>query len=207
MIIELKQPEPFQTTFQQFQSSLRNLNQEISRLISSYDGKLVKQNDYYYLVSFQSVSGAVHAAFKIQSVFHIHADVDLKNKITLKIGLSAGVPVTEKQLLFEDTIKIADRMCQVIRGEIIVTSDVKHLYESENANTFHENENVISLTKEDEKFIAAFMDHMDSVWNDANLKVDDFNRPVGHSKSQLYRKMMSLTGKSPKYFYKRLQVE
>ena len=197
MIIELKQPEPFQTTFQQFQSSLRNLNQEIAALLGSYDGKLVKQNDYYYLVSFQSVSGAVHAAFKIQSVFHIHADVDLKNKITLKIGLSAGVPVTEKQLLFEDTIKIADRMCQVIRGEIIVTSDVKHLYESENANTFHENENVISLTKEDEKFIAAFMDHMDSVWNDANLKVDDFNRPVGHSKSQLYRKMMSLTGKSP----------
>ena len=202
MIIELKQPEPFQTTFQQFQSSLRNLNQEIAALLGSYDGKLVKQNDYYYLVSFQSVSGAVHAAFKIQSVFHIHADVDLKNKITLKIGLSAGVPVTEKQLLFEDTIKIADRMCQVIRGEIIVTSDVKHLYESENANTFHENENVISLTKEDEKFIAAFMDHMDSVWNDANLKVDDFNRPAGHSKSQLYRKMMSLTGKSPNTFIK-----
>src|SRR6476661_6767 len=97
MIIELKQPEPFQTTFQQFQSSLRNLNQEIAALLGSYDGKLVKQNDYYYLVSFQSVSGAVHAAFKIQSVFHIHADVDLKNKITLKIGLSAGVPVTEKQ--------------------------------------------------------------------------------------------------------------
>ncbi len=93
-------------------------------------------------------------------------------------------------------------MCQIIKGEIIVTSEVKHLYESENANMFHENENVIALSKEDEKFIAAFMDHIDTVWNDANLKVDDFNKPVGHSKSQLYRKLMLLTGKSPNTFIK-----
>jgi len=202
MIIELKHPGPSQTVASQFQPSLRNLNREVVNSLASFGGKPVRQNDYYYLVSFQSVSNAIHAAFKIQSVYHDAADVDLRNKIILKIALSAGVPVTEKQLLFEDTIKVADRICQVIKGEIIVTSEVKHLYESENANMFRENEYVIALTKEDEKFIAAFMDHMDSVWNDANLKVDDFNKPVGHSKSQLYRKMMSLTGKSPNTFIK-----
>ncbi len=202
MIIELKHLAPFQSGSDQFQFSLKNFNQEVINSLDAYDGKPVRQTDYYYLVSFQSVSNAVHAAFKIQSVLYDPANTNLKNKISLKIGLSAGVPVTEMQLLFEDTIKIADRMCQIIKAEIIVTSEVKHLYESENANKFHENENVMALTKEDEKFIAALMDHMDSVWNDANLKVDDFNRPVGHSKSQLYRKMMQLTGKSPNTFIK-----
>jgi len=199
MILELKLA-PLQTVSVQFQSSLKNFNREITNLLGIHDGKPVRQNDYYYLVSFQSVSNAVHAAFKIQSVFS--ASVDLKNKITLKIGLSAGVPVTEKQQIFEEAIKIADRMCQVTKGEIVVTSEVKHLYESENADLFHEDETVVALTKEDEKFIAQFMDHMDSVWSDVNLKVDDFTKRVGHSKSQVYRKMMLLTGKSPNTFIK-----
>jgi AraC-like DNA-binding protein len=202
MIIELKQLAPFQAGPDQFQFSLKNFNQEVINLLDAYDSKPVRQTDYYYLVSFQSVSNAVHAAFKIRSALYDAANANLKNKIALKIGLSAGVPVTEKQQLFEDTIKLADRICQIIKGEIIATSEVKHLYESENADIFHENENVIALTKEDEKFIAAFMDHIDTVWNDANLKVDDFNRPVGHSKSQLYRKLMLLTGKSPNTFIK-----
>lgn len=202
MIVELKQVVPLPVASEQIKLSLKNFNRDVANLLDHHDGKSVRQNDYDNLVSFQSVSSAVHAAFKIQSVFHDPANIHFKNKIHLKIGLSSGVPVTEKQLLFEDTIKMADRMCQVIKGEIIVTSEVKHLYEIENANKFGENKNAIALTKEDEKFIATFMDHMDLVWNDANLKVDDFNKPVGHSKSQLYRKMMLLTGKSPNTFIK-----
>ena len=202
MIIELKQPGPSRTMSEPFQSSLKSFNKDVNDLLVAYDSKPVKQNDYYYLVSFKSVSNAVDSAFKIKKIFHDPANANLENTITLKIGLSAGVPVTEKQLLFEDTIKIADQLCQTIKGEIVITSEVKHLYESENVNTFQENENVVALTREDEKFIGLFMDHMVSAWNDANLKVDDFTKRVGHSKSQVYRKMMLLTGKSPNTFIK-----
>jgi len=197
MIIELKERVPFQAPVEQF----KDFRREITDSLSAFGGKPVKQTDYYYLVSFPSVSNAVHAAFNIQSVFHDTSN-GIKNNITLKVGLSAGAPVTEKNQLFEDTIKIAEQICKVIKSEIVVTSEVRHLYESENADIFHENERVIALTKEDEKFIAAFMDHMDSVWNNVNLKVDDFTKRVGHSKSQVYRKMMSLTGKSPNTFIK-----
>jgi AraC-like DNA-binding protein len=202
LMIELKQATPFQTGAERFQPLLKDFSREVIDVVSDHQGNPVRQNDYYYLVSFQSVSRAVHAAFKIQAAFYDPANAILKSRLSLKIGISAGVPVTEKRQIFEDTIKMSDRMCQVIKGEIIITSEVKHLYETENANEFEETENVIALTKEDEKFIATFMDHMDSVWNDANLKVDDFNKPVGQSKSQLYRKMMSLTGKSPNTFIK-----
>ena len=202
MIIELKQQVLFRGTSEQFQSSLKDFNREVIDLLGAFGGKPVRQTDYYYLVSFPSVSNAVHAALNIQSAFHDTSNGDLKNNIILKVGLSAGVPVTEKQQIFEDTIKIAEQICQVIKSEIVVTSEVRHLYESENVDIFHENEKVIALTKEDEKFIAAFMDHMGAVWNNVNLKVDDFTKRVGHSKSQVYRKMMLLTGKSPNTFIK-----
>jgi len=54
----------------------------------------------------------------------------------------------------------------------------------------------------DEKFITLLMDYTDKVWNDSNLKVDHFCKPLGRSKSQLYRKMILLTGQSPNTFIK-----
>jgi AraC-like DNA-binding protein len=45
------------------------------------------------------------------------------------------------------------------------------------------------------------------VWSDTNLKVDDFNKPLGYSKSQLYRKMTTLTGQSPNTFIKEYRLK
>ena len=130
-----------------------------------------------------------------------------KDKILLKIGLSAGVPVTKKQLIFEDTIKLAERMCGIVKGEIIVSAEVKDLYKSENANAFIEGKNIVSLTQADEKFMTLLMDYTDESWSDTNLKVDDFSKPVGSSKSQLYRKMILLTGESPNTFIKEYRLK
>ncbi len=44
------------------------------------------------------------------------------------------------------------------------------------------------------------MDYTDAARSDADLKVDNFSKPLGCSKSQFYRKMISLTGKSPNTF-------
>jgi len=167
------------------------------RILDTFEGKPVRQTDYRYLVSFRSVSKAVHAAF----------DLQLRFKGLLKIGLSAGVPVTGKELFFEDTIKLAERMCEIVKGEIILSAEVKDLYKCENANTFREGETVITLTPADERFLALLMDYVDSAWSDTNLKVDDFSKPVGCSKSQLYRKMMLLTGQSPNTFIKEYRLK
>ena len=207
MIIELKQLMPLESFSEQFKSSFRGFNHAVINILDAYEGKSVKQTDYHYLVSFKSVSNAVHAAFDIQSLFNNIRNDKMDGKIILKIGLSAGVPVTEKQLLFEDTIKLAERMCEIIKGEIIVSSEVKYLYKSENANMFREDERIFSLTQADEKFITLLMDYIDSVWSDTNLKVDDFDKPLSCSKSQLYRKMMMLTGKSPNTFIKEYRLK
>ena len=126
--------------------------------------------------------------------------------IHLKIGLSAGLPVTEKKLIFEDAIKLAERMCKIIKGEIIVSSEVKELYNSENIKALSEGESIVFLTQTDERFLTLLMDYTESTWSDINLKVEHFSKPVGCSKSQLYRKIILLTGKSPNSFIREYRL-
>jgi len=192
MAIELQQIAPPSSA-----TSSGNFRETVVQILDAFEGKPVKQTNYRWLVSFKSVSNAVHAAFELQ----------LRFKGLVKIGLSAGVPVTGKELFFEDTIKLAERMCEIVKGEIILSAEVKDLYKSENANTFREGETVITLTQADERFLALLMDYVDSAWSDTNLKVDDFSKPVGCSKSQLYRKMMLLTGQSPNTFIKEYRLK
>ncbi len=206
MVIALNGLALVQNDSAQLKSSLHNYKNAVLNLLNVYEGSPVKQTENYFLVSFKSVSNAVHAAFDIQSLFKDFKNDINNDKIFLKIGLSAGVPVTEKKLIFEDTIKLAERMCKIIKGEIIVSSEVKELYNSENLKVLREGEGIVFLTQTDEKFLNLLMDYTESTWSNINLRVDDFSKPVGCSQSQLYRKIIFLTGKSPNTFIREYRL-
>ena len=206
MVIALKRSSLLQNDAAQFKLSLHNYSNAVLNLVNVYDGQPVKLSEAHFLVSFKSVSNAVHAALDIQSLLKEFLNDINNDKIRLKIGLSAGVPVTEKKLIFEDTVKLAERMCTIIKGKIIVSSEVKELYNSENSDALCEGENIFSLTQTDEKFLTLLMDYTESAWSNTNLKVDDFSKPMGCGKSQLYRKMILLTGKSPNTFIKHYRL-
>lgn len=189
----------------QFKSLLNHYHNAILEILKIYEGSVVKQNEKQFLISFKSVTHALHAAAEIQLLFKEDPDKTVK-KITLKIGLSSGVPVSEKNLIFEDAVKLAERMSRVVKGEIITSSEVKELYNSENASALDE-DNIYCLTKPDERFLTLLMDYLELKWNYTDLKVDDFSKPVGCSKSQLYRKLILLTGKSPNTFIKDYRLE
>jgi AraC-like DNA-binding protein len=183
-----------------FKTAFKKLNQAIRKTLKSFEGNTVTQTDYHYLVSFKSVTNAAKAAFEIHLLNKDFIRQKLKEKIEFKIGLNAGVPVTRKQLIFEDTIKLAERMCGIVKGEIIISAEVKELYKSENANAFIEGKSISTLTQADERFITLLMDYLDGAWSDSTLEVDNLSKPLNCSKSQLYRRMISLTGKSPNAF-------
>jgi len=206
MVIRLKQSNLLQNNSSGLQTLLKDFNHQVDKLLKNHEGTSVKQTKNYWLVSFKLVSNAVSAARKIQLLFN-HLKKDSKDgKLTLKIGLSAGAPVTDKKSFFEDTIKLAERMSEFIKGEIIVSPEVKELYDGKNPVALSEAENIISLSQSDENFLTLLMDYTESVWRDSNLKVDDFSKPVMCSKSQLYRKMMRLTGKSPNTFIREYRL-
>jgi AraC-like DNA-binding protein len=184
----------------QVKSSMENSVQAILHILNTYHGSLVKPSENNFLVSFKSVTNAVKAAFDIQALLKQVQTNTNTGKVGFKIGLSAGVPVTEKKILFEDTILQAERLCKGVKGEIILSSEVTQLFNSENPVPLKDRENTYYLTQGDEDFLSLLMNYMKVNWSSTDLKVNDLKKPMGCSKSQLYRKMISLTGKSPNTF-------
>lgn len=97
--------------------------------------------------------------------------------IKLKIGLSAGVPVSKKEGIFEDTIQMAERLCDVVKGQIAVSSEVKDLYESENLNIAIDKKTITILTENDDFFLNLLMDFTEREWSNATLNGDHIGNP------------------------------
>lgn len=206
MVIALTQSSLRKTDSYEEKFPLPDHTQAVLNLLRLDDGQPVKQMQNYFLVSFKSVSNAIHAACAIQSFFKDSNNGINDHTISLKIGLNAGLPVTEKKSIFEDTIKLAERMC-VVKGEVIVSSEVHELYSSENSKAVDGKENIVVLTRADETFLTHLMDYTEFAWSNTNLKVDDFSKHVGCSKSQLYRKLLLLTGKSLNTFIREYRLK
>jgi AraC-like DNA-binding protein len=184
----------------QFSIFTQKFHNSVTKTITQFEGSVVKQNNNSYLVSFKSVTNSIFCALKIQSNFkYITPKFDLPNRI-LKIGIDAGVPVTSKDNIFEETVTMATRLCEIVKHDIVVTPEIQSLYESENRNASIDKEQIYILKFDEQNFLTNLMDYIESVWNDTELDVKGFSKALGYSKSQLYRKLTSLTGKSPNTF-------
>src|SRR5664279_1914303 len=201
MVVSINRPVPPAKESEPFRNAFVQLKNDIHKTIASHHGVEVRESDDEHLVSFKSVTKAVHAALAIEALYKKFSKSAKANRhLLLKIALNAGVPVTKNESIFEETIRMAERMSAISKDVIVVSAEVSDLYKSENANTFFTGSNICALSSADEKFITRLMDYTDSVWNDANFKAVDFIRPTGYSKSQLNRKLIALTGKSPNAF-------
>jgi len=189
-----------------FISPLQKHTKPIKKIVDLFKGRLVVQKENYVLVSFESVTNAVECARNLQATLGQLLKATFKDSFNFKIGLSAGVPVDGKGSLFEDTINSAKRMCYKVDSQIILSTEVKELYRHENLNTFISNKSIFTISPADEKFLNLLIDYTEQNYRNAKLKVENFNKQLGYSKSQLYRKMNSLTGKSPNIFLKEYRL-
>ncbi len=175
-------------------------NKQMTAILKSFDGNVVQQNEDGFLISFVTVAKAVLCALVIQENYHAHKTQHQVNFTRLSIGMHAGVPVTERKSIFEDTIKLARRMRIISDAEIVISTEVHQLYKSGNFGEDLNLNQIRILTPAEEKFINNFMDFTEKEWQNAEIKVDDFEKNIGISKSKLYREMIRLTEKSPNVF-------
>jgi AraC-like DNA-binding protein len=190
----------------QFGIFSQKFHHSVAKTLKKFNGSLVKKDNNSYLVSFKSVTSAVSSALNIQQKFkYVTPNFDSTYRM-LKIALSSGIPVTEKGTFFEEVITLATRMCEFVEGELVISSEVKELYESENRNLIID-ENIIRLIRpSEENFLTQLIDFIDSNWNKPNFNVADFSKDMGLSKSQLYRKLVKLTGKSANNFLREFRL-
>jgi AraC-like DNA-binding protein len=197
MLVSLMPPPGQRTT--DHVDRLGRLNETIHNIVRSSGGKLIRPNAHRLVISFSSVGNAVRSAFEIHSQFG-KSRTSPGDGFSLKIGVSAGEPVTDKPAFFEDAVRLAERMCRIVKGEIILSSEVRDEYDSEKPSFLPSQKNAYCLSMVDQQFLTSLMDFFESSWRNADFKIGDFEKPVGCSKSQFYRKMIALTGKSPNSF-------
>jgi AraC-like DNA-binding protein len=197
MVIGIKRLSFKNSTTRQLDLVICDYIASIAKALKKFKGSIVKQKSGYFLTSFDSVTNAVLCALEIQVTL---GKAISDHVIELNVGISAGIPVTDKDGIFEDTIKSAERLCDVVIGQIVISSEVQDLYESENSNISIDKELVHTLDPSDEKFVNMLMDFTEREWCNTNINAEGFSKSLGYSKSQLYRKMVSVTGKSPNNF-------
>lgn len=95
--------------------------------LSAHGGTEVKHTGDGIMATFASVAGAVAAAIDMQrSLAQPNASTDASLRV--RIGVSAGEPVTENDDLFGAAVQLAARLCQrASPGSVLVSSAVRDL--------------------------------------------------------------------------------
>jgi AraC-like DNA-binding protein len=178
----------------------------IGEILKQFGGRLVEHNEGYHLISFKSAYKSVMCAFELESLFNENIAKLYNSNSYIKIGLASGMPIEENKTFFEDTIKLANRLCFIDKSNIVLTTEVQDLFVSENLNTPYDKDRIYTLPSSEEFFLNILINFIEKVWHNPELKVEAFEEPIGMSKTQVYRKIVLLTGKSPNSFLKEYRL-
>ncbi|MFK5856321.1 MAG: DUF4242 domain-containing protein [Bacteroidota bacterium] len=182
-------------------------NQIIQNTLDQFEGRKVEHVKNGFLVSFASVGNASCCALEIQTKLQ-STNTKLNIKLLPKIGLSAGVPVTEDNTFFGDTIEQAKILCEIAQGgNILISSSLKDYLTDDNLKQLNEQSLIKVINSNEEKFLKKLINVTTTLWNNPEFNIELFNIEMGLSKSQLYRKTVSLTGFSPSDFIKEYRLK
>jgi len=184
----------------QFNLFTQKLHNGISNLIEKFNGRILNHNDNTYEVSFNTVTNAVLCGLKLRSNFNYITPKFDKSIRDLKLGIADGKTTKSKIL--------ATRMCEVVvKDKFVISQEVKTAYEKENSNDFIHRDDIKILSLSEELFLTQLMNYLETIWNDANFNVSLFSKSLGLSSSQFYRRLKSLTGKSPSTFLRNYRLK
>lgn len=181
---------------------LNRHNEVIRKMAAQYGGSEVEHEGTGFIISFASAAKAVACALDIQKELP-EAD---KNATGLVIGINAGEPVEKSSRLFGDTIRFAEYMCAIAKEHrISVASSVKELVSKDHIQ--NGGKKFLSLAPPDEHLLELLFLQLEENWQNADFDLDNYCQSMAMSKSQLYRKTISLTGLSPNSLLKEFRLE
>lgn len=103
---------------------LRAHNALVRSALAAHGGREVKHTGDGFMASFASASRAVSCATAIQRAFRDHNAKQPLQPIRVRIGITAGEPVTEGQDLFGAAVQLARRICDCAQPTQILVSNV-----------------------------------------------------------------------------------
>ncbi len=185
-----------------------NHNAIVQERLKQGEGREVQYNKDGYLASFTSARKAILAAMEILKEVGLHnSKTSSKIKYQIKVGLSAGVPVTDSKDFFGKAVTLAKRLSQLSPvGHIVVSPTLVDFYKQDLIHSGYKVP-VKILNNAEEKFLNRLFDEMERQLGEPQFNLVDLSKYLGVSKSQLYRKTASLTGLSPSELMKEFRFQ
>jgi AraC-like DNA-binding protein len=132
--------------------------------------------------------------------------LDNAGALELHIGIHAGEPVKQTNILFGDTLQMLKRMNFVNSDRVIhITAAVKELLSkghlTAGIQTF------LTYTPQDETFLTRLFDTLEKKYGEEDFNVEECAHAVDMSKSQLFRKTIAICGLSPNDLLKEYRLD
>ncbi|HLG40933.1 MAG TPA: nickel-binding protein [Chitinophagaceae bacterium] len=174
----------------------------ISRAIKETAGRSVNRSGGRETIVFTSAMPAIECAIKM--ITEVQSMDDPANET--RIGISAGEPVTEQGDFFGYSIQLANRLCDIAQNnQVIISPLVKQL--AGEISLQHIKEPVKVLNPEEEIFLNQLSEAANAMISGPAFNIAALGKHLGLSKSQLYRKINSLTGRPANNFIKELRLQ
>lgn len=178
--------------------------EDLEDLIGKSGGRLVNKPGHRSIIIFTNSAQAIECAANI--VATVQSLPGQLNEV--RIGISAGEPVTEQQDIFADAIQLANRLCDVAqRNQVLISSLAKELTPRSKLQGNTQEGGLKILTPEDEQFLNALLDAAIPLITTEDPGIDNLTEALGMSKSRLYRKVTDLTGCAANAFLHELRMQ
>jgi AraC-like DNA-binding protein len=174
----------------------------IRKTLLQYGGREAENEGSGFIISFSSAIQAVSCALAIRD----EMEDSLSEELDFRIAIHAGEPVGKNKKLFGDTIQFADNLFSMAGNfKIAISSSVRDLVSKD----FFQNrkKSFLLLPPKDERLLELLYSNLESHWQDPDFDISAYCHKVAMSKSQLYRKTISLTGLSPNLLLKDFRLE
>ncbi|MBT8307975.1 MAG: helix-turn-helix domain-containing protein [Maribacter sp.] len=190
----------------QFSIFTQKFHKSISKTLKHFEGEVLKEDDHTYLVVFTSATNAVLCALKIHANFKYITPKFDKDGRRLKIGISSFPGDKTKSNPIFKAIASASRISSFVKDELVVSPGIKVLYEKENRNARIDRELVRVLKPREETFLNRLVTCCAKMYSNPDFNVTALGTQMQLGQSQLYRKVMRLTGKAPSNFIREYKL-
>jgi len=179
----------------------------VHKTLKKHGSNKIKDTDDGFVASFTDEIDALQCAKELLANLKEINKREIHQRMNASIGLSTGAPVTENSRFFGETIRLAKHLAYIAEpGQIMLSASIGELHNTGSLKSSNKNSIVKTLNSNEENFLNQLMELAEKCLDQPHYNVNDCCKQLGVSKSQLYRKTTSLSGKTPNEFIKEYRL-
>ncbi|HYE55993.1 MAG TPA: nickel-binding protein [Chitinophagaceae bacterium] len=176
--------------------------ERMNNIVQNCGGRSANRPGHRELIAFNSGAAAIACALQIMQELRQH------DAHEVRMGISAGQPVTDRDDFFGDGIQLAHRLCDVAHnGQVVVSPLAKQLTGAMALQRFQHETVLKILNAEEEHFLDLLLDAMNGTVFQPLFSLEALCKKLGLSRSGLYRKTTLLTGRPANDFIQELRMQ